>query len=173
MGEGEPAAGGEADEALRTPVLLGQVLLEMMRAVCGRWGFEGRVQVVREATEEAQGAMIEGGNRVAKALAGQRALRVSMAGNLVVGMCRRFGRKVESWRSSGLATKRQSTRVCSHDREHSCDWLSEGNFEHYAGTEFFVPISNVVHREQRHVHCVLESLLTHHRLIDHRDGEST
>lgn len=54
-----------------------------VKALAGEsWGLARLVHIDKEAAAAEHGAMIEGGNRVARALAGHKALRVSMVAGL-------------------------------------------------------------------------------------------
>lgn len=145
----------------------------MMRAGCGRWGFEGRVHVVRDATEVAQGAMIEGGKRVAKALAGQRALRVSMAGNLWWGCADGLGRMSKAGEARAW---QQNVRAPAFARTTLANLVIGCHKELFSTMR---QMNSLVQRQMsfidtgRHVHCAFEQLLTHHPLVDHSHADST
>jgi hypothetical protein len=80
-----PVAGCEvAEEALRMANLLGKVRRAANKEVCDCGTLLGCVHVEKEAVAETSGAIIVGGWRFAKALAGHRALRASIVAACLV-----------------------------------------------------------------------------------------
>jgi hypothetical protein len=76
---GVPVAGCEvAEDAFRIASLLGKVRRAANKEVCDCGTLLCRVHVEKEAVAETRGAIIVGGWRFAKALAGHRVLRASI-----------------------------------------------------------------------------------------------